>query len=230
MEVERRGLEGYTNVPKEARFSPYAMHGGTCLAISGDDYALIACDTRLSEGFSILSRDTSKTFKLTDTTLLGCTGFHGDVLTLTKNIRARLTMYEQEHGKKMKTSAIAAMLSTMLYQRRFFPFYVGNIIAGLDEEGKGAVYSFDPVGSYQRHVYRAGGSGAPMLQPLLENQVGGKNQVGEVPPMSVEKAILLAKDVFISAAERDIYTGDALQIQVITKDGIKHEVFPLRRD
>jgi len=48
--------------------------------------------------------------------------------------------------------------------------------------------------------------------------------------MSVEKAILLAKDVFISAAERDIYTGDALQIQVITKDGIKHEVFPLRRD
>jgi len=44
-------------------------------------------------------------------------------------------MYEQEHGKKMKTSAIAAMLSTMLYQRRFFPFYVGNIIAGLDEEG-----------------------------------------------------------------------------------------------
>jgi len=28
MEVERRGLEGYTNVPKEARFSPYAMHGG----------------------------------------------------------------------------------------------------------------------------------------------------------------------------------------------------------
>ena len=45
-------------------------------------------------------------------------------------------MYEQEHGKKMKTSAIAAMLSTMLYQRRFFPFYVHNIIAGLDDEGQ----------------------------------------------------------------------------------------------
>ena len=47
-----------------------------------------------------------------------------------------LQMYEQEHGKKMKTTAIAAMLSTMLYSRRFFPFYLHNIIAGLDDEGE----------------------------------------------------------------------------------------------
>lgn len=44
-------------------------------------------------------------------------------------------MYEHEHNKKMSTTAVAAMLSTMLYSRRFFPFYVYNIVAGLDEEG-----------------------------------------------------------------------------------------------
>jgi 20S proteasome subunit beta 6 len=70
-----------------------------------------------------------------------------------------------------------------------------------------------------------------MLQPLLDNQIGGKNQTGvKLPPLTVEKAVFLVKDVFISAAERDIYTGDALQIQVINKDGVKKEVFPLRRD
>ena len=37
--------------------------------------------------------------------------------------------------------------------------------------GKGCVYSFDPVGSYERETYRAGGSSASMLQPLLDNQV-----------------------------------------------------------
>ena len=37
--------------------------------------------------------------------------------------------------------------------------------------GKGCIYSFDPVGSYEREVYRAGGSAASMLQPLLDNQV-----------------------------------------------------------
>lgn len=37
----------------------------------------------------------------------------------------------------MTCGAIAAMLSTILYGRRFFPYYVYNIIGGLDEEGKG---------------------------------------------------------------------------------------------
>lgn len=37
--------------------------------------------------------------------------------------------------------------------------------------GKGVVYSFDPVGSYGSDGYRARGSAAAMLQPLLDNQV-----------------------------------------------------------
>jgi 20S proteasome subunit beta 6 len=49
-------------------------------------------------------------------------------------------------------------------------------------------------------------------------------------PLSKDKAVKLIKDVFISATERDIYTGDALQIQIITKDGIQTESFSLRRD
>ena len=36
--------------------------------------------------------------------------------------------------------------------------------------GRGCVYSFDVVGSYDRETYRAGGSAASMLQPLLDNQ------------------------------------------------------------
>ena len=38
-------------------------------------------------------------------------------------------------------------------------------------EGRGCVYSFDPVGSYEREAYRAGGSAGAILQPLLDNQV-----------------------------------------------------------
>ena len=46
----------------------------------------------------------------------------------------------------------------------------------------------------------------------------------------LEKALQLVKDVFISAAERDVYTGDALKICVVTKDGIKEETIQLRKD
>lgn len=44
-------------------------------------------------------------------------------------------MYKHSNNKSMTSGAIAAMLSTILYGRRFFPYYVYNIIGGLDEEG-----------------------------------------------------------------------------------------------
>jgi 20S proteasome subunit beta 6 len=62
-------------------------------------------------------------------------------------------------------------------------------------------------------------------------QIGFKNQQGvEKKSLSKEKAVHLIKDIFISAAERDIYTGDALLLKVVTKDGVEEETFPLRRD
>ncbi|KAL7890414.1 hypothetical protein AOLI_G00026720 [Acnodon oligacanthus] len=217
--------------PVEHKFSPYAFNGGTVLAVAGEDFAIVASDTRLSEGYLIHSRDSPKCYKLTDTTVIGCSGFHGDCLTLTKIIDARLKMYKHANNKIMTSGAIAAMLSTILYGRRFFPYYVYNIIGGLDEEGRGAVYKFDPVGSYQRDTYIAGGSASAMLQPLLDNQIGFKNMENvEHVPLSLEKAVQLVKDVFISAAERDVYTGDALKICIVTKEGIREEVVPLRKD
>ncbi|XP_070952247.1 proteasome subunit beta type-1 isoform X2 [Macaca nemestrina] len=129
--MEPHGAAG----PLQLRFSPYAFNGGTVLAIAGEDFAIVASDTRLSEGFSIHTRDSPKCYKLTDKTVIGCSGFHGDCLTLTKIIEARLKMYKHSNNKAMTTGAIAAMLSTILYSRRFFPYYVYNIIGGLDEEG-----------------------------------------------------------------------------------------------
>lgn len=62
-------------------------------------------------------------------------------------------------------------------------------------------------------------------------QIGYKNQPhAKKEPLTVEKAVSLVKDVFISAAERDIYTGDSLHINIINKDGVRTEEFALRRD
>ncbi len=45
-------------------------------------------------------------------------------------------MYEDEHHKAMSCGAVAQLLATMLYHRRFFPYYTYNILAGLDKEGE----------------------------------------------------------------------------------------------
>ena len=76
----------------------------------------------------------------------------------------------------MKTASIAQMLCTMLYYRRFFPYYVYNVLVELDAEGAGCVYSYDPVGSYEREAYRAGGTSSAVLQAILDSLAGGKNR------------------------------------------------------
>lgn len=223
-------MEEYRPVQQQ-RWSPYSLNGGTILAVAGEDFSVIASDTRLSEGFSIYTRDSPKTYEMGEKLVLGCCGFHGDVLTVTKNITAQMKIYEHIHHKKMSCSAVAQLLSVLLYSRRFFPYYTYNILAGLDKEGKGCIYSFDPVGSYERETYRAGGSAASMLQPLLDNQIGYKNQSGVAPePLTVEKTVALVQDVFSAAAERDIYTGDGLKLTIITAAGVETRQVPLRRD
>lgn len=119
----------------------------------------------------------------------------------------------------------------MLYYKRFFPYYISNILVGLDNEGKGCVFSYDPIGHFERATYRAGGSAGALLQPLLDNQIGLKNmQNVKDTKLSLERALAVLKDVFISAAERDIFTGDSILINIITKDGIKEDSFQLRKD
>ena len=84
----------------------------------------------------------------------------------------------------MSTQSLAQMLSTVLYHKRFFPYYVFNIlgslifvliiayfVAGVDEDGKGGVYSYDPVGNFERENWRSAGSASHLIQPFLDNQV-----------------------------------------------------------
>ncbi|XP_023322831.1 proteasome subunit beta type-1 [Eurytemora carolleeae] len=230
--IPSAGCGDYSSGPTERRFSPYSDNGGSVVAIAGEDYAIIASDTRLSgQGYAILSREQPKLFKLSNQTVLGSTGCWCDILTFCKVASMRMKSYLHDHSKVMNTPAVAQMTSVMLYHKRFFPYYISNILAGLDETGKGCVYSYDPVGHCERNMYRAGGSACTLLQPLLDNQVGLKNMPGEEKvPISMEKAMNIIHDVFISAAEREIHTGDGIFFNIITKDGIKTETVPLRRD
>jgi 20S proteasome subunit beta 6 len=212
-------------------FDPYTDNGGSIVAVGGEGFAVIASDTRLASGYSIYTRDQSKLNVLNNWTVLGCSGCWCDVTTLTRLVQARIKFYKHEHMKDMSTGAVAQMLSTMLYYKRMFPYYVSNILAGLDEDGQGVVYSYDPVGHCEKSTFQAGGSSGALLQPFLDSQIGQLNmKVKPTEKLTEAKAIQVIKDVFISAAERDIMTGDGVHLQIITKDGVREETMELRRD
>lgn len=146
----------------------------------------------------------------TDRAVLAVNGFAADGNMFVKNVKQRLEVrsctpvfqqpgltrhlsqwYRHAHAKDMPLRAIARLIQTMLYARRFFPYYVYNILGGIEEDGtphaddlrhasvmftkiylgSGAVYSFDPVGSYERETCRAAGAAQSLVQPFLDNQV-----------------------------------------------------------
>jgi len=192
----------------------------------------VAADTRLSEGYGILSRSVSKARQLTPRCVVATGGCWTDVATLHRVLGQTCDAYKSKHECDAHTPGVAQMLGNTLYGRRFFPYYAFNVVAGLDAEGRGAVYTYDAVGSFERVHYAAQGAGQKLIIPLLDNLVGGKNRggAGAVPALTKEAAAELCKDAFITAGERDIYTGDAVEVFTITKDGVHKERFALKRD
>ncbi|KAL6746964.1 nucleophile aminohydrolase [Haematococcus lacustris] len=216
-------------------WSPYSDNGGTVLAVAGEDYCIVAASTRMSSGFDILTRDSSKLLQMSDKVVIASAGMQADTKALHKTLVSRHVMYHHNHSKPMSVSAVAQLLSNTLYYKRFFPYYTFNLCAGLDQEGRGAVYNYDAIGSYERSGYFCQGSGKGLMQPVLDNQLKAASPL-LLPPQNtltalpLEQALDLVKDAFVSAGERDIYTGDAVEIVIITRDGTRRESMPLKLD
>lgn len=51
-------------LPLSRRHRRYDDNGGTVVAVAGDDYCVVAASTRMSTGYSILTRNKSKILQL----------------------------------------------------------------------------------------------------------------------------------------------------------------------
>ncbi|KJH49421.1 peptidase, T1 family [Dictyocaulus viviparus] len=216
------------------RWNPYSFEGGSTCALSGENFAIVASDTRMSQmEVNIITRDAEKVHILNDSVILSTSGFYGDVLQLKRVLQSRLHKYRFDYRTDMSVDLMAELLSRNLYYRRFFPYYTGAILAGIDEDGKGAVFSYDPIGCIERIAYAASGAAEPMIIPFLDCQIGHVTLSEDVekPSLTLQRATSLIKDAFRTAAEREISTGDKIHLVIAEKGKpIQQSFIPLRED
>lgn len=187
------------------------MPGATAVGITFDGGVVFASEKRIAYGNFLVSKSTKKTFQITPKVGATCAGLVADMQLLSLQIAALAKIRKMELNREVPPNSIAKMMSNMMYERRFFPLLTQVIVGGVVD--KPVIYTLDPLGSVLPDDYAAVGTGAEMALGVLDPQFK--------KGMSQDEAVDLAKKSVRSATMRDSFSGDGIDVMVITKDGVK---------
>ena len=68
-----------------------------------------------------------------DKLFLGLPGLAADVRTVSNRLAFRKNLYELRENRQIKPKTFMSMVSNLLYERRFGPYFVEPVIVGLDQ-------------------------------------------------------------------------------------------------
>ncbi|AAK39875.1 26S proteasome SU B6 (nucleomorph) [Guillardia theta] len=210
-------------------FDPYQNNGGLVLAITGNKFCVMASDTRISMGYSIPSRLNLRILKISNLCLLGSSGMISDINILHQKLRNEIFRLKYLNNTELNLNGIVYLTSSLLYSRRFFPFYTFNILTGINELGKASNYTYDAIGSFDcNHASTVGNcqSSAQCIMDYIEER--------KIPNDRNYKTILqvvsLIKIIFSTLCNKQVDMGDILQLFIVSKKGILVENSILRLD
>lgn len=187
------------------------MPGATAVGIAYDGGIVLASERRISYGNFVVSKSTKKTFKITDFVGACCAGMVADMQVLAMQMRALTKVRKLELKREIPPNSVAKMMSSLMYERRFYPLLTQVIVGGVD--GEAAIYTLDPLGSVLPDDYAAVGTGAEMALGVLDQEFK--------KGMKEKDAVALAVKSIKSAIMRDAASGDGIDVLVVDKNGTR---------
>lgn len=189
--------------------------GTTTVGIICDKGVVLATERRATMGNFIASRDAQKIYKITDRIAMTIAGSVGDGQRLARVLTVEAKLFELRRHGPMSINAISMLLSNILAETKYMPFYVQVLIGGVDSTGSN-IYSLDPLGGrIEEQKFVATGSGSPIAYGVLEDRFK--------PGMSIDEGVELAARALESAMKRDSASGNGMQFCIITAD--RFEIF-----
>jgi len=184
--------------------------GTTTIGLVCKDGVVMATEMRATMGTLIAHKTTQKLFRIDDNIGLTVAGVVGDAQTLARYITAEVELYKLKRGQPMSVRSAATLTSNILAGSRFYPYWVGLILGGVDRDGS-HVYALDMVGGAIPDDYVTTGSGSPFVYGVLEDHF----EKG----LSVTDGADLAIRALHAAMKRDAASGDGYSVAFITKEG-----------
>lgn len=186
------------------------------------DGIVLGADRRVTAGTLVMDKAYQKILQINERTLIAYTGGVADAQLINKIIAAEMRLKELKTKNAPVIKETAHLLSMMIYRGirapSMIPSIVGTLIGGVNADGTVELYTIEPAGGvYQVKEYDANfSSGMPYILGLLERQYKKE--------LSLKECIELAKECLKSSTQRDVGSGNGIDVWAITKDGIKHVV------
>lgn len=204
--------------------SKHILHSGTSIAgIVCKDGIVMSGDRRSTLGGQIVySRKARKVVQVNDYLLIAGTGVASDIELTRKLLSAELRLKELKTRSRPTVREAAHLLGMMTFKNIRTPSMitsiVGSLMGGVNEDGTFELYSILPDGDVEEiSDFSANvSSGMPYILGLLERQ--------HRKDITVKEAIELGKECIKAAMERDVASGNGIDVFAITKEGIKHVV------
>ena len=174
------------------------------------DGVALATDTRATAGFFVAHRKCKKVFPLSDYAAITIAGRVADAQNIIDYLRANVRYYSVLWNRSMPIISIARLAANMAFRWRLFPYEVQLIIAGVDSQGP-HIFNVDLYGTLTEEKIFSTGSGSPIAYGILESEYDEN--------MSVEEAAKLVFKAIAAAIQRDIGSGDSIDVAYIKVDG-----------
>lgn len=186
------------------------------------DGIVMGADRRATAGTIIMAKNEQKVVKINDYLAVAGTGVASDIELNQRVIAAELRLKELKTKSRPSVKESANLIGMMTYRNIRNPAMimsiVGTLVGGVNEDGTTELYTVEPAGGvYAVKDFDANfSSGMPYILGLLERTY--KKDI------SVKDAIELAKECIKSSTQRDVGSGNGIDVFTITKDGIKQVV------
>lgn len=201
-----------------------AYNGGAVVAMRGKDCVSIATDHRFGVQAQTIATDFEKVFKFGPRLYLGLCGLQSDILTVKDRLTFRKNLYEVQENREMRPETFAALMSNFLYERRFGPYFVEPIIAGLDP------ITFEP---FICNTDLIGSDNRPndfVVVGTCEEQLYGMCETLWKPDLKPDELFEVTAQALINAFDRDAISGWGATVYIIEKDQITKRTVKTRQD